>query len=161
MNTSPNRARPATGGASGYKPLYTFDEERQEGTPVYGSCWSRAWPKRFLRPPRLRLRKAAVCVLLIDLIIVALVVCAFEPLITLLVRNEELFGARLALPRNSSKSTDHSLDQYHTIPRILHQTSATDDIPERWVAARQSCKDVYSEFEYKVCTGEDPQAETY
>jgi hypothetical protein len=38
-----------------------------------------------------------------------------------------------------------------TIPRIFHQTSANETIPEAWKDLVKSCKETYSEFEYKVC----------
>lgn len=87
--------------------------------------------------------------IIIDIVIVALVVRAFEPLITLLLRNEEMFGARLTLPLNASRPVDPTLEQ-HRIPRILHQTAATEKIPEAWVDLVKSCKEAYSDYEYKV-----------
>lgn len=36
------------------------------------------------------------------------------------------------------------------IPRILHQTTATNEIPDMWVESQKSCMDAYSDFEYKV-----------
>lgn len=137
--SSPTRRRSATGSHAGYKPLY--DEERLQWEASSGLS---TWPKK-LRLPRPRLRKGTVILLLIDALVIALVVCAFEPLITLLRRNEELFSPRLTLP-------EHAPDQHrpHTIPRILHQTSATTEIPDRWMAAWQSCKNTYKDFEYKV-----------
>ena len=97
---------------------------------------------------RLRLRKTTVCLLVIDLLIVGILVHLFNPLITLLRRNEELFGARLTLPLDTPYAEDKP-DQ-HTIPRIFHQTSATKDIPEKWLESVNGCKEVYKTFEYKV-----------
>lgn len=89
-----------------------------------------------------------VCLLLIDLTIVGLLVHAFNPLITLLRRNEELFGARLALPLDTPFVDDSHAE--YKIPRILHQTSATTVIPDKWKESVEGCKEVYSKFEYKV-----------
>ncbi|KAF5023462.1 hypothetical protein F66182_4462 [Fusarium sp. NRRL 66182] len=136
MSASPNRGRaPAADSKTPY------DEERLE--------WVISVPKKYLRLPRLR--RAAVILLLIDIIIVAVLVKAFEPLITLLRRNQEMFGARLTLPLND---TSLHLPEQQTIPRIFHQTSANKTVPEAWTHLVQSCKDSYSEFEYMHWTDE-------
>lgn len=99
-----------------------------------------------------RLRRIALGLLLIDLVLVALLLNTLDPLITLLRRNEELFGARLALSRTDNpKDWDHQ--DKPKIPRILHQTCANETIPDRWVDSQQSCQKAYSDFEYKVCLG--------
>ncbi|KAF7550249.1 hypothetical protein G7Z17_g5863 [Cylindrodendrum hubeiense] len=142
MNTSSqNHGWSATATAD---PSKEYDEERLSWT-------SGALPKKYMQ--LLKLRRASVWLLLADLVIVLLVVHAFEPLITLLVRNEELFGARLTLPLNGTSAADEH-DHLHPIPRILHQTSATETIPDKWIQLQQSCKDSYSEFEYKHWTDE-------
>ncbi|KAJ9143685.1 Mannosyl phosphorylinositol ceramide synthase sur1 [Pleurostoma richardsiae] len=123
-----------------------YDEERLQREPVPRRS---SWPRKYLRFPRPR--RVVVCLLLIDLIIVGLVVRSFEPLITLLRRNEELFGSRLVLSRDAPHDADHHTGR-HTIPRILHQTCANETIPEKWAAPQQSCKDTYSDFEYKLWT---------
>ncbi|KAI5456643.1 nucleotide-diphospho-sugar transferase [Mariannaea sp. PMI_226] len=123
-----------------------YDEERLE----WGSVSLSSWPKKYLRLPRLR--KTAIYLILIDILITLVVVRCFNPLITLLVRNEELFGARLTLPLDKDpERTEPPADQ-QLIPRILHQTAATDLIPDQWIHSQKSCKDAYSEFEYKLWT---------
>ncbi|KAG5745192.1 hypothetical protein H9Q72_001907 [Fusarium xylarioides] len=120
----------------------SYDEERLEwATPSV--------PKKYLRLPRLR--RSTVILLLIDFLIVAVLVHAFYPLITLLRRNEELFGARLTLPLNDT-SFGEDVPAQRTIPRIFHQTSANETIPEAWKDLVKSCRETYSEFEYKHWT---------
>jgi mannosyltransferase OCH1-like enzyme len=88
--------------------------------------------------------------LLIDLIMVGLLLQALEPLITLLRRNEELFGPRVALSGPDASDAWDQTDRPNKIPRILHQTTATDTVPDKWVHSQRSCKEAYSDFEYKV-----------
>lgn len=114
-----------------------------------GSWWGRR--RKHLRVPR-RLRKTTLFLLLIDLMIVRLLLQAFEPLITLLLRNEELFGPRVALSGPDTSDAWHQTDRPNKIPRILHQTTATEMIPDKWVQSQRSCKEAYSDFEYKVNT---------
>ncbi|CRK29850.1 Mannosyl phosphorylinositol ceramide synthase CSH1 like protein [Verticillium longisporum] len=123
-----------------------YDEERLELLGEFDTPsprWSLS--RRCIRLPRPK--KSTTWLLLIDLTIIGLLVIAFWPLITLLLYNERLFGARLALP---VEKTPHTEDHYqqHAIPRILHQTSATEQIRDDWVKPQQSCKDAYSNFEY-------------
>ncbi|KAH7127360.1 nucleotide-diphospho-sugar transferase [Dactylonectria macrodidyma] len=143
-NSSPTRATSSSSSSSPSSNNKPFDEE-------WGSVprWS-TWPKK-LRIPRLR--KVTVILGLIDIAIVLLLVHAFEPLITLLRRNEELFGARLTLPLNDTVA-EHANSDNQTIPRIFHQTAATDKVPDAWVASHKSCQDAYSKFEYKYWTDE-------
>ncbi|KAM0330812.1 hypothetical protein ACHAQA_003767 [Verticillium albo-atrum] len=123
----------------------SYEEERllddYESAPPRRSTW----PKKLLRLPRPK--RSTTWLLLIDLTIIGLLVIAFWPLITLLLYNERLFGARLALP---VEKEPHAEDHYqqHTIPRILHQTSATEQIRDDWVKPQQSCKDAYRDYEY-------------
>jgi hypothetical protein len=116
-----------------------YDEERMD--------WAPSVPKKYLRLPRLR--RSDVILLLIDIFIVTVLVNAFWPLITLLRRNEELFGARLTFSLNDT-SFPPTLPEQQTIPRIFHQTSANETIPEAWTDLVQSCKNTYSDFEYMV-----------
>ena len=123
-----------------------YDEERQR----------LEWDSHSTREPRWkhvqvsRSRKATVFLLLIDLMIAALLLQAFEPLITLLRRNDEFFGPRITLSDSDSSNSWHQTTRSNQIPRILHQTTATETIPEKWVQPQQSCKEAYSDFEYKV-----------
>ncbi|EEY19564.1 mannosyl phosphorylinositol ceramide synthase SUR1 [Verticillium alfalfae VaMs.102] len=123
-----------------------YDEERLELLGEFDTPsprWSLS--RRCLRLPRPK--KSTTWLLLIDLTIIGLLVIAFWPLITLLLYNERLFGARLALPVEKTPHTENHYQQ-HAIPRILHQTSATEQIRDDWVKPQQSCKDAYSDFEY-------------
>lgn len=97
-----------------------------------------------------RPRRATVILLLIDLMVVGLLLQTFEPLITLLRRNEELFGSRVALHIPYTPDGRHQTTLSYQIPRILHQTTATETIPDKWIEPQQSCKGAYSDFEYKV-----------
>jgi inositol phosphorylceramide mannosyltransferase catalytic subunit len=126
----------------GRMPAYSkqpYDEERLE--------WATSVLNKYLRLPRFS--RAAMILLFIDILIVAALVNAFEPLITLLRRNEELFGARLTLPLNDN-SFAPTLPEQQIIPRIFHQTSANVTVPEVWTDLVQSCRNTYSDFEYKV-----------
>jgi hypothetical protein len=130
---------PILGPAAQPKQHFDFDEERLD--------WAPSVPKKYLR--LLRPRRSAVILVLIDFLIVAILVKAFWPLITLLRRNEELFGARLTLPLNDT-SFAPTLPEQQTIPRIFHQTSANETVPEAWKDLVKSCRDAYSDYEYKV-----------
>lgn len=88
--------------------------------------------------------------LMINLAIVALLLHTLEPLITLLRLNEQLFSPRVTLPSPSVSYVGNGTAQSNRIPLILHQTTATEEIPERWIQPQQSCKKAYREFEYKV-----------
>jgi inositol phosphorylceramide mannosyltransferase catalytic subunit len=96
-----------------------------------------------------RLSKVALILAVIDFVIVSSLVAIFFPLITLLVRNEELFGARLSLPLETPSNT-HQDTSKQTIPRIFHQTTKNETIREEWRDAHQSCQEAYSDFEYMV-----------
>ncbi|CAK7566043.1 MAG: CSG1/SUR1-like protein [Sporothrix epigloea] len=100
-----------------------------------------------------RLRRGNATLLLIDLLIVIVLLIAFEPLITLLRRNEEFFAPRVVLsgPANIDP-WDQAADKPNGIPRILHQTTATEVIPEKWRDSQNSCKKAYKDFEYKLWT---------
>lgn len=106
-------------------------------------------------PPRscrlLKLRKATVLFLLIDLIVVGLLLQTLSPLIVLLRRNEELFGPRVALSTPNPNAW-RPMNLTGKIPRILHQTAATETIPNKWIESQQSCKEAYANFDYKVIT---------
>ena len=106
-------------------------------------------PRRSFRLVR-RPKRATVLLLLIDLMVVGLLLQIFEPLIILLRRNEELFGSRVALHTTYTPDARHQTTSSWEIPRILHQTTATETIPDKWIESQQSCKEAYSDFEYKV-----------
>ncbi|KAJ6045006.1 uncharacterized protein N7446_003207 [Penicillium canescens] len=126
----------------------TYDEENLR--------WGSGLPKCPRPNCRLipRLRKATVVFLLIDLMVVGLLLQSFAPLISLLRRNEELFGSRVALPAPYRPDARHQMTSSGQIPRILHQTAATETIPNKWIESQQSCIEAYSDFEYKLWTDE-------
>ncbi|KAL7793751.1 glycosyltransferase family 32 protein [Trichoderma ceciliae] len=129
-----------------------FDEERQECDSP-SSC--QRWSMKYLRFPRLT-KVAVFMLLMIDLAIVGLLLYSLEPLITLLRRNEELFSPTVSLSHNDTSSVPHYSDDLGRakIPRILHQTCANSTIPEKWIQPQQSCRETYSDFEYKLWTDE-------
>ncbi|KAJ5771849.1 hypothetical protein N7520_002378 [Penicillium odoratum] len=77
-----------------------------------------------------------------------------EPLITLLRRNEELFKPRVTLSEQEDLNNLQNFNVSGHIPRILHQTAATNIIPGKWVESQESCKEVYGDFEYQLWTDE-------
>ena len=118
------------------------DEERLQ--------WeSRPSVLRRLIPRRLHLptpSKVLIWLLILDLLIFAFLIHLFQPLITLLNRNEELFPANFSLSPSQPAGAVH--EGGSPIPRILHQTSATDTIPKKWREPQQSCRDAYSDYRY-------------
>lgn len=104
--------------------------------------------KRYLRCLP-RFSRVALILAFTDFIIVSSLVSLFYPLITLLVWNEELFGARLTLPLDSPPNKDQDPNK-QTIPRIFHQTTKNETIREAWREAHHSCQEAYSDFEYMV-----------
>ena len=85
-----------------------------------------------------------------DVMVVVLLVQTLEPLITLLRRNEELFMPRTTLYEPDTSNSSNQTEKSNKIPRILHQTTATEKIPERWIESQRSCGEAYADFEYKV-----------
>ena len=41
------------------------------------------------------------------------------------------------------------------VPKVMHQTWKTRDIPTKWAAARQSCIDLHPDWEHKLWTDAD------
>lgn len=121
-----------------------YDEENLGRNYGLLQCPGRSF--RLVRRPK----RATVLLLLIDLVIVGLLLQTFEPLITLLRRNEELFGSRVALNATYTPDARHQTTSSWKIPLILHQTTATETIPDQWIESQQSCKEAYSDFEYRV-----------
>lgn len=97
-----------------------------------------------------RPRKSTIIFFLVDVLVVALLIHALEPFITLLRRNEELFKPRVSLQGLDSLNDLLETNGSYHIPRILHQTTATDVIPDKWGESQKSCKEAYGDFEYKV-----------
>lgn len=120
------------------------DEETGDGSA------SRPYRRRRSRTRLLlpRQRKAAALLLFIDVLIVVTLVVVLEPLITLLRRNDDLFTPRLNL--HGAVAAPDTPGAKHKIPRILHQTTPNDTIPDKWVESQASCKEVYKDYEYMV-----------
>lgn len=136
---------PSIFGGSSRQPRYeAIQDEEDGGAP-------RAHPRRRSRTRLLllpRQRKAAGVLLLIDILIVVTLVVVLEPLITLLRRNDDFFYPRLQL--HGAVATPDPPGGSPKIPRILHQTTANETIPEKWVDPQRSCKEAYKDYEYKV-----------
>ncbi|KAJ5413747.1 hypothetical protein N7509_000374 [Penicillium cosmopolitanum] len=122
------------------------DEERFETESEL--LWRRQRTNRLVAWPS----KAAVFLFLANLVIVGLLLHTLEPLITLLHRNEELFSPRVDLPSPDISHGRNRTAGLNNIPLILHQTTATETIPDHWIRSQKSCKQAYSEFEYKLWT---------
>ncbi|UPK95937.1 hypothetical protein LCI18_006872 [Fusarium solani-melongenae] len=121
------------------------DEEQEAGGPP---------PQRSKRGRRFtRLSRTGAWLFLADLVIFGLLLSFIWPLISLLRYNKQLF------PISVNVTSDGSLDAFRIterpqIPRILHQTVKNDTIPSIWVDAQNSCRKVYSEFDYMLWTDE-------
>ncbi|KAH7120436.1 nucleotide-diphospho-sugar transferase [Dactylonectria estremocensis] len=124
-----------------------YDEERL-GWEIT-SRW-RQLQMQHLRFPRLK--RVVLILLVVDLTVFALLLRGFQPLITLLRRNEEMFGPRVHLSQHDIPESWQGQPHQPKIPRILHQTTPTNEIPEMWVELQKSCMDAYSDFEYKLWT---------
>ena len=98
----------------------------------------------------LRLRKTVMLLLLTDLIVIGLLLQTIKPLIILLYRNKQLFSPQVVLSSLNTSDVWQQTNQSYKIPRVLHQTTATKVIPNDWVQSQKSCKDAYSDFEYRV-----------
>lgn len=123
------------------KATYTkvpYDEERLERDMA--SPWRLRFP---------RLRRAFLILLVIDLTVFGLLLHLLQPLFLLLRKNQEMFGPTVHLLEHDDNTPESWQPK---IPRILHQTTATNEIPDMWVESQKSCKDAYSDFEYKLWT---------
>ena len=121
-----------------------YDEERLE---------TESGPRRRQRRTNQRVTlpsRTTVFLFLVNLVIVGLLLFALEPLITLLRRNKELFSPGMTLPSSSISYDRNRIARLSHIPLILHQTTAKETIPDPWVRSQKSCKQAYSDFEYKV-----------
>ncbi|KAJ6058030.1 uncharacterized protein N7446_008929 [Penicillium canescens] len=127
-----------------------YDEESLAKRPVlpFTSGWE---PIKFWYRP-MAVRKTSVFLLLFDLVVLGLLLAILHPLISLLLRNNELFGPRDIFPPGERTEVRNSTGRL--IPRILHQTCANETIPAKWAEAHASCKNAYADFEYKLWTHE-------
>ena len=94
--------------------------------------------------------RSTVFLILVNIVIVGLLLHTLEPLITLMRRNKELFSPLIALPSPGTLYDPNHTAPSSLVPLILHQTTPTETIPDRWVQSQASCKQAYSGFEYKV-----------
>jgi mannosyltransferase OCH1-like enzyme len=85
-----------------------------------------------------------------DLMVIGLLLQTIKPLISLMYHNKELFTPQTGLSGLNTSDTWGQVNQSNKIPRILHQTTATEVIPDYWVEPQRSCKNAYLDFEYKV-----------
>jgi mannosyltransferase OCH1-like enzyme len=128
-------------GTNNYK---SYDEERLK--------WGAEPPGEQRRKVMLikRPKRSTIILFLADVMIIGLLLHTLEPLITLLLRNEELFRPRVTFSGLEDANALHQTNGSRHIPRILHQTTATEIIPDKWVEPQRSCKEAYRDFEYKV-----------
>ncbi|KAJ5157385.1 uncharacterized protein N7482_008485 [Penicillium canariense] len=103
-------------------------------------------------------RKSTILLSFLDVFVIWLLIRQLEPLLTLLRRNEELFKPQVSLSGKEHLSNLHEMNGSSRIPRILHQTTATNKIPDKWVEPQASCKEAYGDFEYKLWTDESTRA---
>ena len=52
-----------------------------------------------------------------------------------------------AVPQDGDRQADNL-----PVPAIIHQTWKTDQVPEKWKKAQQSCIDLHPDYEYKLWT---------
>ena len=45
--------------------------------------------------------------------------------------------------------------QKAVVPKLMHQTWQTTEVPEKWAAARQSCLDLHPDYEHRLWTDAD------
>lgn len=105
-----------------------------------------------MSPPFRTLRKTAIYIFLANLSVICLLVWSLEPLITLLRKNNDLFQPGNPFAKDQVHPTTPLSPELENnmVPRILHQTCATDHIPDKWKDSQQSCKNAYADFEYIV-----------
>ncbi|KAL6945093.1 hypothetical protein ACO0QE_002538 [Hanseniaspora vineae] len=53
---------------------------------------------------------------------------------------------------SEASNDSFALQQQQLIPKIIHQTYKTNDIPEHWKAGQQACIDLHPDYEYKLWT---------
>ena len=97
-------------------------------------------------------RKTVTFILLVTIAIIWSLVWFLEPLITLVRKNDSLFRPEIPFTQDHGNPTTSVPfgPGNNMVPQILHQTYATDRIPDKWKASQQSCKEAYADFEYMV-----------
>lgn len=120
-----------------------YDEESQERELTSHRRHSR-------KCPRIRRQSwNAVCLLLVDLVLVGLLIHLLWPLISLLRHNKDLFPAHVVVTSHDPPEAFQPPKQPQ-VPRIFHQTCKNGTIPSIWAESQKSCLKTYSNFEYKV-----------
>ena len=56
---------------------------------------------------------------------------------------------------NSTTTKNIHEKQLYEIPKIIHQTWKTNDIPDEWKDFQENIKTIFWDFEYKLWTDED------
>lgn len=94
------------------------------------------------------MRRVLLVFLLVNLLIIVLLVRSVSTLLSLLVEN----AATDAIRRTELPSPNSCLIEQlpQIIPKIIHQTYKTENIPEVWSNAQQSCIELHPDYEYIV-----------
>ncbi|KAJ6105049.1 hypothetical protein N7486_003738 [Penicillium sp. IBT 16267x] len=132
------------------------DKSYDEESLSMGAESSLEWRRKYLHIKRPR--RSTSFLFLLDILIIWVIIHRLEPLITLLRRNEELFKPKVNFSGLGGLDNLHGMNGSSHIPRILHQTAATNIIPDKWVESQASCKEAYGDFEYKLWTDESTRA---
>ncbi|ODQ66134.1 hypothetical protein NADFUDRAFT_46663 [Nadsonia fulvescens var. elongata DSM 6958] len=109
------------------------------------------------------MKKELKALLIVNGIFVFIAICYLFDLITLLYDDSSRYAITSleidAALSNSSTIPGQSGDNNKQtpqplIPKIIHQTYKTDIIPEDWLVAQKSCKNLHPDYEYRLWTDE-------
>lgn len=94
------------------------------------------------------MRRGVLVFIIINVVIIGLLVRSVYTLLTLLVED----ASADAIPRDEIPSVNASIpdDRPLVIPKIIHQTYKTENIPEIWREPQRSCIELHPDYEYKV-----------
>lgn len=94
------------------------------------------------------MRRGVLVFIIINVVIIGLLVRSVFTLLTLLVED----ASADAISRDEIPSVNGSIsdDRPLVIPKIIHQTYKTEDIPEIWREPQRSCLELHPDYEYKV-----------
>ncbi|CCD24194.1 mannosylinositol phosphorylceramide synthase catalytic subunit CSH1 NDAI_0C05350 [Naumovozyma dairenensis CBS 421] len=62
--------------------------------------------------------------------------------------------ALLDIDLNPTKEQLGNSDKPQLIPKIIHQTYKTNDIPKQWIESQKKCKDLHPDYKYMLWTDE-------
>ncbi|KAL1992883.1 hypothetical protein VTN49DRAFT_3639 [Thermomyces lanuginosus] len=98
------------------------------------------------------MRRGVLVFIIINVVIIGLLVRSVFTLLTLLVED----ASADAISRDEIPSVNGSIsdDRPLVIPKIIHQTYKTEDIPEIWREPQRSCLELHPDYEYKLWTDE-------